>query len=243
MGGAFDGTETMSDDRRYSEDEIRRIFDDASRAQEEEGTRLPAEGGMTLDELRRIGSEVGIRPEHVERAARSLDTPEESGRERLLGLPIGVGRSVELERRLTDEEWEALVIDLRQTFDAKGHLSASGSFRQWTNGNLQALLEPAGDTHRLRLRTTKGSSRALMTAGGIMGAVALIMAVLAFFAAGDLEGAMELGLISVVLMAGGALQLPGWAATRERQMEAVAERALLMSAESQPGIPKSPADG
>lgn len=199
---------------------------------------------MTLHELRRIGSEVGIRPEYVERAARSLDRGDEVGRRRVLGFPIGVGRSVELGRRLTDEEWEALVVDLRHTFDAKGRLSGSGSLRQWTNGNLQALLEPAGDTHRLRLRTTKGSSKALMTAGGIMGALAVIFAVLTFFAAGDLASAMELGLIAAVLMAAGALQLPGWAATRERQMEAVANRALLMSTgESQPGIPKSPTDG
>lgn len=233
----------MNDDRRYDEEEVRRIFDQASKVQEEERADLPGEGGMTLEELRRIGSEVGIRPEHVERAARSLDRREESGRRRLLGLPIGVGRSVDLERRLTDEEWETLVVDLRHTFDAKGRLSGSGSFRQWTNGNLQALLEPVGDTHRLRLRTTKGNSKALMTAGGIMGILAVISLVLTLFAGGDLGKALELGLIGIALFAGGAVQLPGWAATRERQMEAVANRALLLSAESQAGIPKSPTDG
>lgn len=225
----------MIDDRRYSEEEVRRIFDEASMAQEEERGRLPAEGGMTLDELRRIGSEVGIRPEHVERAAHSLVTDPASGRRRVLGLPIGVGRTVELDRRLTDREWEALVVDLRETFDARGSVSGSGSFRQWTNGNLQALLEPVGDTQRLRLRTTKGSARALMTAGGVMAAVATISALVAVvFGAGDPASAMELGLIGAGLFGFGAVQLPVWASTRERQMEAVATRAALMTSE-EPG--------
>lgn len=222
----------MTDDRRYSEDEIRRIFDEASRVQEEERGRLPAEGGMTLEELRRIGAEVGIRPDNVERAARSLDTARNSARKRVLGLPIGVGRAVELDRRLTDAEWESLVVDLRDTFDARGSVGGSGSFRQWTNGNLQALLEPVGDTHRLRLRTTKGSARALMTAGSIMAAIAVTTAVVALvFGSGGAASSLELGLIGAGLFGFGAIQLPTWAAQRERQMEAVARRAVLMASE------------
>jgi len=31
---------------------------------------------------------------------------------------FGVGRTVDLERRLTDAEWDQLVVDLRETFDA-----------------------------------------------------------------------------------------------------------------------------
>jgi len=235
---------SMTDDRRYSEDEVRRIFDEASAAQEEASGRLPAEGGMTLEELRRIGSEVGIRPEYVERAARTVDVHGDSGRRRVFGLPFGVGRTVQLHRRLSDQEWETLVVDLRATFDAKGELSDSGSFKQWTNGNLQALLEPVGDTHRLRLRTKKGSSQALMTVGGILGTVAVFSAVMAFFTAGSLGDALELGFIGAALMVAAGIQLPGWAAERERQMKAVAERALLLSSEpSRRGIPKSPEAG
>lgn len=234
----------MIDDRRYSEEEVRRIFDEASKAQEDDGSRLPAEGGMTLAELRRIGAEVGIRAEHVERAAHSLDVSPRGGRRRVLGLPIGVGKTVELPRRLTEEEWERLVVDLRETFDARGSLGGTGSFRQWTNGNLQALLEPTGEVHRLRLRTTKGSARTLMTAGSIMAVIAVVSALTALFGAGDPGSAMELGFIGAALIGVGAIQLPGWAAQRERQMEAVATRARLMAEEgSREGIPKSPEDG
>ncbi len=62
---------------------------------------------------------------------------------------------------------------LRETFDARGRLKAEGSFRQWTNGNLQALLEPTSSGHRLRLSTRKGDVKALVAVGiGLLGAAA-----------------------------------------------------------------------
>lgn len=233
----------MTEDRRYGEEEVRQIFDKAAKSQDATGG-LPSEGGMSLEELRRIGVEVGIRPEHVERAARSLDARRDSGRIRVLGLPIGVARSVELDRPLSEAEWERLVVDLRETFDARGRMGGAGSFKQWTNGNLQALLEPAGPTHRLRLRTRKGSAQALITAAGILTVLALVSMLLAFFGTGGAGSALELGLVGAALFGAAAVQLPGWAARRERQMEEVAQRALLMSSvESHSGIPESPDDG
>src|SRR5256885_16741552 len=82
-----------------------------------------------------------------------------------MGLPIAVGRTVALQRKLTDDEWERLVVDLRETFDARGRLREEGSFKQWTNGNLQALLEPTPTGHQLRLRTMKGDAYAMMSSG------------------------------------------------------------------------------
>ena len=35
----------------------------------------------------------------------------------VLGTTVGVGRYVDLPRRLTEEEWNQLVVDLRMTFD------------------------------------------------------------------------------------------------------------------------------
>ena len=33
---------------------------------------------------------------------------------------------------LPQEEWERLVVDLRETFDARGHVTSQGTLRQWT---------------------------------------------------------------------------------------------------------------
>ncbi|MGH8637779.1 MAG: hypothetical protein ACREUZ_11665, partial [Burkholderiales bacterium] len=147
---------------------------------------------------------------------------------RLLGLPIGVGRTIDLGRRLSDDEWEQLVVDLRETFDARGRIRQDGSFRQWTNGNLQALLEPTPDGHRLRLRTVKGNA-----IGWISGGLVVIGGAAVGFIAAMVQGGAASQLLSsfapMVAIGGamfgiGAFLLPGWARTRRRQMEEIAER-------------------
>ena len=215
-------------ERRYTETEVSEIFRRASEAHE--GTRVPlaSREGMTLGALQEIGREVGLPPEVIASAARSVDRTGREGTRRFLGFPLGVSRIVQLDRRLTDSEWETLVVDLRQTFDARGRLGQEGSFRQWTNGNLQALLEPVGDAQQLRLRTTHGAARAWMIAG---------IAVLTFgvaLGAGGLVGVgpgdFEWHRVGTALLTGGAmflagaLRLPGWARVRRQQMREIAER-------------------
>jgi hypothetical protein len=179
-------------ERRYSEDEVASIFERATEAKPASRRQLSSSSGMTLGELQDIGREVGIAPEAIAQAARSVDVAERPVTRRFLGLPIGVGKTVELGRRLSEEEWERLVVDLRDTFDARGRVRSDGSFRQWTNGNLQALLEPTPTGHRLRLRTVKGNSRALMAAGtGMLGAA--VATLVASVLAGGVGDAGSLG--------------------------------------------------
>ncbi len=179
---------------------------------------------LTLRDLQEIGREVGIAPDAVARAAQALAVARRPARRFALGLPISVERTVELKRRLTDDEWERLVVKLRETFDARGAMSGYGSFRQWTNGNLQALLEPTETGQRLRLRTVKGSARR-----GISTGLAMIGASGAGALAGVLSGhpataAPGIGLMAAVgigMLAAGVAPLPRWARLRARQMEAI----------------------
>jgi hypothetical protein len=223
-------------ERRYTEEEVEAIFRQAAEAEVAGKGPLPAGEGRTLSELQAIGAEVGLQPELVERAARSLDRGGRPPDRSLLGFPLAVGRTVALERRLTDEEWERLVVDLRDTFDARGTLRTQGTFRQWTNGNLQALLEPTERGHQLRLRTLKGDARNFMHAGLALFGVALALLVL-FAATGELAtdwgAAFFVALMGAGMFGAGALRLPGWAATREAQMDGVVER-LLASTSSDP---------
>lgn len=217
----------MTEERRYSEEDAAAIFQRAAEAQQGRRPQLPANEGMTLAELTEIGREVGIPPELVAEAARSVDHTGRPVSRRFLGLPIGVGRTIELDRRLSDSEWEQLVSDLRETFDARGAVRYDGSFRQWTNGNLQALLEPTPAGNRLRLRTLNGSARALMTTGvGLVGVAAatLIAAVANGLTGSELSTAVLLTALGLGMFGIGAVRLPGWARLRRQQMEAVASR-------------------
>jgi hypothetical protein len=92
---------------------------------------VPAAGkGMTLAALREIGREVGISPESISHAARSLDLVGRPALRTFLSLPIGVGRTVELDRPLSDSDWERLVADLRETFEARGVVKYDGPW-EW----------------------------------------------------------------------------------------------------------------
>lgn len=216
-------------ERQYNDEEVAAIFE---RAAETEHTALPVshEGkGLTLAALQDIGREVGISPESISLAARSLDQAGRPASRKFMGLPIGVGRTVEFDRPLSDSDWEGLVADLRTTFDARGTVRYDGPFRQWTNGNLQALLEPTPNGHRLRLQTVKGDSRALMTGGGIVlgGAAATLIAVAV---AGSLDnpgtaaGVGFMALMGLGMFAAGALRVSGWARRRRAQIEAIIAR-------------------
>lgn len=214
-------------ERQYNDDEVAAIF---ARASEADHTSLPApaEGkGLTLAALQEIGREVGLSPEAISRAARSLDQAGRPVSRRFMGLQIGVGQTVEFDRPLSDADFERLVADLRATFEARGTVRYDGPFRQWTNGNLQALVEPTPKGHRLRLQTVKGDARAFMTGGvAFLGAaaVASIAAAVAGTLGTDASGIGFMAMTGVGLFAAGALRVSGWARRRRTQIEEVIAR-------------------
>ena len=222
--------------RRYDEAEVAAIFQRAAEAPPpgaSVGTGDAARG-LTLAELQEIGRDVGISAGAIAQAARTMDLVGPSTSRTFLGLPIGVSHTVYLDRRLSDEVWERLVVDLRETFDARGRVTSQGSLRQWTNGNLQALLEPTAAGHRIRLRTLKRDAISMLAGGlAMVGfSVVSLIASAATSAAGEAGIVMNMGLLGFAgagMFTVSAFRLPRWARTRRRQMEAVAARAALMA--------------
>ena len=217
--------------RRYSEDEVAAIFERATETGPNALARSSSADGLTLAQVQEIGREVGIPADAITRAAGSLEIAD-AGRERtLFGLPLGVERIVPLQRPLTESQWEHLVVDLRETFDARGTVSSDGSLRQWTNGNLQALHEPTPSGARLRLRTMKGNAIAAVT-GGLGMFVVASGGLLAATAQGvDDRGMLvalgALGVAGAGMFISSIARLPGWARARRAQMELIAARVAL----------------
>ncbi len=228
-------------DRRYNDKEIAAIF----RAAAEEGPQSPQrevarDEGLTLAELQAIGSEVGISSDAVAQAAHALDVRGGTGSRTFLGLPIGVSRTVHLNRRLSDAEWERLVVQLREVFNARGTTRSDGSLRQWTNGNLQVLLEPTDTGHRLRFGTVHGGARASIGAGfAILGVAVTIVVTSALGGslASSIPGVAFLAVAGLGMIASGALRLPRWARLRGHQMEALATRVALPPESGSPPKP------
>lgn len=212
-------------ERRYDDTEMAAIFRAATEGPAPPQREVSPDEGLTLTELQAIGGEVGIAPEAVAHAALALDLRRGAEPRRLLGLPVAVRRTVDLNRRLSDAEWERLVVKLREVFNARGSTRTEGSLRQWTNGNLQVLLEPTETGHRLRFGTMHGGARAAIGAGlatlGVAGVVA-ISGIIGGTVAESLPGIAVLSVASLGMIAIGALRLPRWARLRGRQMEAIA---------------------
>jgi hypothetical protein len=216
-------------ERRYDEEETAAIFARASEASPAEPKQLVAKPGWTLAELQAIGREAGLAPDEVAAAARAIDRPAQPVAPRLLGIQIGVGRTVQLDHRMTDPEWERLVVLLRDTFDARGQLRVDGSLRQWTNGNLQVLVEPTAGGDRIRLRTRNASAQSLLTIGATVLSVSALTTAIGFLRGtlvvpGELLEMLPVALMGAGSIVAGWLRLRSWAPTRLQQMDDIARR-------------------
>lgn len=215
-------------ERRYNQDEVRKIFEVAAARSPDQPATSSEASGLTLAEIQSIGSEAGLEPAMVARAAASLDArPLRTS----LGQPIEVGRVVHLPRNLTDHEWDQLVAELRSTFRAQGKVTTSGGIREWRNGNLHAALEPTQGGYRLRLGTLKGDAAGI-NALGAMGLVAGVTTFAALWFSGEMGDALLTGgfftASGVAAFVMNALRLPRWANRRQQQLEHIAKKVARM---------------
>ncbi|HET6679634.1 MAG TPA: hypothetical protein VFG84_00410 [Gemmatimonadaceae bacterium] len=218
--------------RRYGDDEAREIFSLATTGSAP-GQELTVEsGGLTLDQLQRIGEEAGIEPSRVARAAARLDA---RGRpapvRRSLGLPIELSRVVDLPRAPTDREWEQLISQFRTTIGGPGQSTVSGGLREWTYGDLHICVEPTERGEQLRIGTVNSGGMALNGLGIATGLMATLMGA-AVAAAGKPDKALVVfgmfGGIALAAFGANLLRSPRWAREHERQMEEVAENAVKL---------------
>jgi len=219
-------------ERRYGDEEVREIFTLATTGEMRDRS-LPAESsGMTLDELQRIGEEAGIEPARVAQAAAALDARGRAAPvRRSFGLPVGVSRVVDLPRAPTDREWEQLISEFLTTFGTQGRATTTGGLRQWSVGNLHVSVEPTERGEQLRLSTVKEDAIALNGFGLLTSGMSLIFSAVVA-STGRPEKALAIlgmfGGMSLFSFGANVVRLPRWARERERQMEAIAERAVKL---------------
>ncbi|MEQ1911225.1 MAG: hypothetical protein ABMA15_20570 [Vicinamibacterales bacterium] len=235
----------MSDERKYGEEEVAEILDLALLPDE---TRPAASSvdGLTLREIQDVGQEAGIDPQRISEAALVLRSRGRAiRRETFMGMPVSVGRVVELPRPLTEHEWEILVGELRDTFAAPGRVGSQGAVREWANGNLRVLLEPTISGQQLRVTTLNRRLRFLGSVGAaeiLAGLAFLATGIPALFGGGLTAEAIMWLIPSFVVTGAGVgflswarLMLPRWASEREAQMEHIATHVRAL-------VENSPAD-
>ncbi|MCU1292616.1 MAG: hypothetical protein JWP08_1466 [Bryobacterales bacterium] len=216
-------------ERQYTDEEISTIFRLAAEGPPSPTQQLSRVDGLTLADLQAIGHEVGISADAVAHAAQTLEVRQGAVSKKFLGLQIGVERRVTLRRHLTDEEWERLVVQLRDVFKARGKTKSDGSLRQWTNGNLYVLMEPTVTGGRIRLGSLHGGAAASIRLGLVALGATPVLAIANLVGAhlaspGAIAGIFAGGLF---MLANGALRVPSWARLRARQMEGIAAQLAL----------------
>ena len=234
----------MSDERRYDDADAEEIFDLAVRGERTSPTPSSGTQELTLAQLQSIGQEAGIDPSQVVAAAATLEARGRSLPQRAsVGMPVSVGRVLQLRRPLSDREWEIVVADLRDTFGAPGTVGRQGAAREWRNGNLRVLLEPTESGHQIRMTTTNGRLMRLNWFGlaGLTTSLVFLAVLLPdLFAVDQWSFRTLLGLLPTFLLGaagGGALVynrmiLPRWANERDSQMEAIAARVRALTADA-----------
>lgn len=219
----------MTENRRYSDAEVKKIFEEAA-ALAEKRQLSAAEEGFTLAELQDIGREVGLPPERIAAAAGSLDVATPLPRRRHFGLPIAVGHVVTLPAIPDDRQWNLFLGEIRRTFNASGRDRSTSVTRHWSNGNLHVLVEPVEGGARLRMGTLKSGAAAANWLGfsWTLAGVATAAAPAALVGA-DLLVAPSLSFGFIAMGVGAFLsnvvRLPRWAGAREEQMASLAARA------------------
>lgn len=225
-------------ERRYADQEVAEILEAAATPRAGDGRALASSSGLSLAELQAIGAEVGIAPERIADAAAALEMRRNAAPRRTnLGMPVSVGRTVELPRAPTDREWELLLAELRATFGAHGKDASQGELRAWRNGNLHAYVEPTESGHRLRLGSMKGDGPTFVWLGlaWLLAGLGMLAAVLLTGeGADDAVAAVIFTIMGIAALVFNAMRLPRWADEREAQMEHVAARARTLLAAPAP---------
>jgi hypothetical protein len=147
-------------ERRYTDDELARILDQASKSEARADLVGPTEQGYTLEEIRDIAREAGIDPSHVDRAAAGLmaseDTPLPATRGRSTLLPKELVRTVHEElvipRALTDEEMISLVHHLESIVPWSGAVRQAGSWVEWRDAKDRLYMGVVRGTDQTRIR-------------------------------------------------------------------------------------------
>ena len=220
-------TKDVVDERRYTGDEIDEIFKTAASSSLPD--RTTSSSGLTLGELTAIGRDVGIPPEQIEAAARRLEQRSSlAPRASILGLPLSVGRTVDLPRAPTDREWSILVGELRELFQAHGHENSTADTKSWHNGNLHAVIEPTEAGYRLRMGTRKRDATAGIGFGFIMLAVAIFFVFMYDGGSNEILTSLFFALMAAGTISYNALRLPRWASERDEQMAYFVERTLKL---------------
>jgi len=158
--------------------------------------------GLSLDELRQIGSEVGIDPKQIERAVEEIEMDSSKSEASFWGGPFYYSSQVLVDGEISVSQWEQMLFSIRGFFQSKGTVTTRESVFEWSS--------PWGTTNSAQVTALKdkGKTKLSVNWSGPLTAipfyipVPIVTIASIFFASEFLAIAAVPGLIFTVLATG-----------------------------------------
>jgi len=160
-------------ERRYSEEDMRRILEIATSAgPAHPDDRSSASGGFTLSEIREAGRQAGIDPSRIDRAAGEVST--RSGIRASLGVGTFQQERV-LPHALAAEDMAFVVQHAPRVFAAAGDLRSTATRVEWYSGEARAFVGMVRGEAHTRLRVIVDRTREVVGGAAVLGLAGLFI--------------------------------------------------------------------
>ena len=163
-------------ERRYSDDELRRILEDATRSELQPKEVARQQEGLTLDQIREIAQEVGIDPQAVDRAAAGLLVSES-----IDAVPSSrvfsrvLHEETIIPRPLTDSEMRLVAMQAERVLGRRGSLYSHGDLVEWRDGRNRLYVGIVRGEQRTRVRVIADQTSEVFPGSAAIGGLGMIM--------------------------------------------------------------------
>jgi len=122
----------MAKTRLYNENEIGSILKRATELSTKNESQTST--GLSIEELKQLGTEAGLDPALIAAAARELMLPESRDRgKKFWGGPLSYSSEIVLDREIGAADWEAMLPIIRRHFGDPGVVATRGNTFEWTH--------------------------------------------------------------------------------------------------------------
>jgi hypothetical protein len=190
-------------DRRYSDDELRRIFAAAARADVRSQRAEHPVDGYTIADLREIAAEVGIDPAAIEEAAANLVASDDADRTVRRSLfDRVIHEEITIARALSDTEMRAVVIQAETVIGRVGTLREAGDWVEWRDPKDRFYVGLARGRSQTRIRVIGDFTAEMVNAAagiGLVGTLTASMVAGSATAAGLVAGGLSIATVPVLI--------------------------------------------
>jgi hypothetical protein len=166
-------------ERRFSDEELRSILEDATRSQRLPSPSLSRGAGHTLAEIREIAQEAGIDPDEVERAAANLVAAESRSAAppptRTLGFNLVLHEELVIPRPLKASEMRSVAMQPEILLGQRGTFNQGANWAEWRDSRDRLYVGVVRGAEKTRIRLIADQSGELIRGAIVIGVPGILV--------------------------------------------------------------------